>query len=235
MDFSKQLSVITPVSRPGLLPLVAQSVPDQAEWLLVTDGALEIPCELRPHVLIQGPKTGQWGDVQRQLGLKAATRPFVYFLDDDNMMLPVLAELLIPYLEQGNHSGVLFGLLVDAMQETHLWPAPAKIKAGRVDTAMFFGRTRSILDLRFDEPISGRGWPDLHGRRYADFVFLEAFEERFGLSRLPAIYGFHNGIGLLCRLEPGLYADLEARTLTRGAFARVLNNYLIKADVPPWW
>ncbi|HXO28053.1 MAG TPA: glycosyltransferase family A protein [Thermoanaerobaculia bacterium] len=235
MDPSRQLSVITPVSRPELLPLVAQSVPDQAEWLLVTDGALEIPRGLRPHVLIQGPKTRQWGDVQRQLGLEAATRPFVYFLDDDNMMLPVLAELLIPYLEQGNHSGVLFGLLVDAMEETHLWPAPAKIKAGRVDTAMFFGRTRSILDLRFDEPISGRGWPNLHGRRYADFVFLEAFEERFGLSRLPAIYGFHNGIGLLCRLEPGLFADLEARTLTRGAFARVLSNYLIKADVPPWW
>ncbi len=235
MEFSKQLSVITPVSRPELLPLVAQSVPDLAEWLLVTDGSLEIPRELRPHVLIQGPKTRQWGDAQRQIGLAAATRPFVYFLDDDNLMLPVLAELLIPYLEQGNHSGVIFGLLVGVMQETHLWPAPAKIKAGRVDTAMFFGRTRSILDLCFDEPISGRGWPNLHGRRYADFIFLKAFEERFGLSRLPAIYGFHNGIGLLCRLEPGLYSDLEARTLTRGALARVLNNYLLKADVPPWW
>lgn len=235
MEFSKQLSVITPVSRPELLPLVAQSVPDQAEWLLVTDGPLEIPCDLRSHVLIQGPKTRQWGDVQRQIGLEAATRPFVYFLDDDNLMLPILAELLIPYLEHGNHSGVLFGLLVDDMQETHLWPAPAKVKGGRVDTAMFFGRTKSILDLCFDEPVGGRGWPNLHGRRYADFIFLEAFEKRFGLSRLPAIYGFHNGIDLLRRLEPGLWSDLKARTLTRGALARVLNNYLIKADVPSWW
>src|SRR5258708_1298377 len=102
MEFSKKLSVITPVSRPELLPLVAQSVPDLAEWLLVTDGSLEIPCELRPHVLIQGPRTRQWGDVQRQIGLAAATRPFVYFLDDDNVMLPVLAELLIPLLQVGN-------------------------------------------------------------------------------------------------------------------------------------
>lgn len=249
MAFSEQLSVITPVSRPELLPLVAQSIPDQAEWLLVTDGSLAIPCELRPHVLIQGPQTRQWGDVQRQIGLQAATRPFVYFLDDDNLMLPVLAELLIPYLEHENHSGVLFGLLVDFMQETHLWPAPVNVEAGRVDTAMFLGRTRSILDLRFDEPISGprvasvsprgeatgRGWPDLHGRRLADFVFLKAFERRFGLSRLAAIYGFHNGIDLLRRLEPGLYSDLEARTLTRGALERVLNNDLIKADVPAWW
>jgi len=235
MDFSEKLSVITPVSRPELLPIVALSVPDQAEWLLVTDGPLKTPCGLRPHTLIQGPATRQWGDVQRQIGLEAATRPFVYFLDDDNMMLPTLGDLLIPFLENGNHAGVLFGLLVHFSNETHIWPCPPTIKAGRVDTAMFLGRTEAILSLRFDEPISGRGWPNLHGRRYADFKFLEAFEEHFGLSRLPAIYGFHNAVHLLRRLEPQFYARLEDHKLTRGALAPILNKYLIKADVPPWW
>lgn len=234
MDFSKKLSVITPVSRPELLPMAAQSVPSQAEWILVTDGPLEIPGGLRPHILVEGPATRQWGDVQRQLGLEAATRPFVYFLDDDNLMLPSLADLVIPYLENGKHAGAVFGLLAH-LSETYLWPSPARIRAGRVDTAMFLGRTEEIMSLRFDEPISGRGWPNLHGRRYADFIFLEAFEDRFGLSRLPAIYGFHNGIDLLRTLEPGLYSNLEDHKLTRGALARVLNDYLIDAGVPPWW
>ncbi len=235
MDFSEKLSVITPVSRPSLLPMVALSVPDKAEWLLVTDGPQKIPRGLRPHILLKGPKTRQWGDVQRQMGLEAATRPFVYFLDDDNLMLPTLADLLIPYLETGNHAGLLFGLLVLAEGESHLWPPPLRVEAGHVDTAMFFGRRESIVDLRFHDARYGHGWPDLRGERGADFICLKAFDDRFGLSRLPAIYGFHNGIDLLRELEPECYADLEAHKLTAEMLAMVLTRYMIAADVPPWW
>ena len=235
MAHGKDLSVITAVSRPEFLPLIAWSVPAEAEWILVTDGAREIPAGLRTHVLIEGPQTGHWGDVQRRVGLEAATRPFIYFLDDDNLMLPILAELVIPYLEHGRHAAVLFGVMVNLDNETHLWPAPLKVKRGRVDTAMFLGRKSAIRDLRFPEPSHGRGWPDLHGERHADFIFMETFENQFGLARLPAIYGFHNAVYLLKHSEPALFCDLEAGKVTRDTLTSMLIRCLIRADVPQWW
>jgi len=234
MELAKKLSVITPVSRPELLPLVASSVPGEAEWVLVTDGPLEIPSGLRPHVLIEGPKTGQWGDLQRQIGLEAATGSYIYFLDDDNLMLPVLADLLVPYLEAGNRAGVVFGLLIHFAGETHLWPPPLRFKLGRVDTAMFFGRREAILELRY-RGFHGCGWPNLQGGRGADFMFLEAFENKHTLPRLPAIYGFHNAIDLVAELEPDLYSDLEAGKLVPQALPTLLNRYMIRADVPSFW
>jgi hypothetical protein len=235
MGHAKYLSVITAVSRPEFLPIIAWSVPIDAEWILVTDGPQKIPRGLRPHLLIEGPKTGQWGDVQRRLGLEAATCPFVYFMDDDNLMLPILADLLVPYLEDGDHLGVLFGLVVNIANETHVWPAPLRVKRGRVDTAMFLGRKNAIMNLRFPEPSYGRGWPDLHGERHGDFVFMEAFENQFGLARLPAIYGFHNAIDLLKNSEPDLYSDLEAHKFTNDTLTTILNRCMINADVPQWW
>src|SRR5688572_4379550 len=189
MGYAQFLSVITAVSRPELLPLIAWSVPAEAEWILVTDGPREIPGGLRTHLLVEGPSTRQWGHVQKRVGLETATRPFVCFLDDDNLMLPMLGDLLIPFLENEKRAGVLFGLLINLDNQTHLWPAPLKVERGRVDTAMFLGRKDALKELRFPEPSHGTGWPDLRGERHGDFIFLEAFENQFGLSRVPAIYG----------------------------------------------
>jgi hypothetical protein len=235
MGFARSLSVITAVSRPEFLPLIAWSVPTEAEWILVTDGPREIPPELRPHVLIEGAATGQWGDVQKRVGLEAATRPFVYFLDDDNLMLPILADLVIPHLESEEHAGVLFGLVVNLENQTHIWPAPLKVERGRVDTAMFLGRKDAVMKLRFPEPGYGSGWPDLRGERHSDFVFIQAFASQFGLSHLPAVYGFHNAIPFLKNAEPELYADLDAQKFTSDTLLTILSRYLIKADVPQWW
>src|SRR3954466_8276260 len=152
MGYAQSLSVITAVSRPELLPLIAWSVPTDAEWILVTDGPREIPGGLRSHVLVEGPTTRQWGGAQKPIGLKTASRPFVYFMDDDNLMLPMLPDLLIPFLENEMHAGVLFGLVVNLHDQTHLWPAPPKVERGRVDTAMFLGRREAIMKLRFPDP-----------------------------------------------------------------------------------
>lgn len=235
MSFDEQLSVITAVSRPDNLSCVALSVPQHAEWVLVTDGALTIPSGLHPHILIEGPSTGNWGDVQKQLGLEAATRSFVYFLDDDNLMLPSLADLVIPYLEAQELAGVLFGILARSDNQAFIWPAPPEVQPSRVDTAMFLGRREAVLELRFDKPVAARGWPNLGGDRYGDYIFLKAFEETFGLARLPAIYGFHNAIRMLKHLEPQFFQNFLTEPRSSTALADLLNDYLIRTDVPPWW
>jgi hypothetical protein len=235
MEFDQMLSVITPVSKPELLPIVGLSIPKNAEWILVTDGPLQIPQGLRPHTLIEGPQTNQWGDVQRQIGLEVATRLYIYFLDDDNLMLPSLPTLLIPMLEAEEKAGVLFGILVDYPNEIHLWPPPLDIVRGRVDTGMFLGRREAILNLHFQTPVPAKGWPNLQGERYANFVFIKAFDEAYGLSRLTAIYGYHNAIRFFKKNTPQLFSKLESGHLQPKALIQVLNTYMIAADVPTWW
>ena len=229
MDRSQQLSVITPVSRPALLPLIAPSVPRKCEWILVTDGPQDIPPGLRPHVLIEGPETRRWGDVQRQIGLEAATRPFVYFLDDDNLMLPTLAELVIPCLEAGDRAGAVFGLLFHHRGEFgfYIWPPPMRIERARVDTAMFIGRTEAARRIRWPNIHSG-GWPHLEGKRCADFVFIHAFDETIGLLRLPAIYGFHDGLPAIRESEPRAYAALERDELTPEMLLGIIDRHVTR-------
>jgi hypothetical protein len=235
MGMACNLSVITPVSRPDLLPRVAQSVPEGAEWILVTDGPLKIPDGLTAHTLVEGPKTGRWGDVQRQIGLGEATRPYVYFLDDDNLMLPTLAELVIPYLCEGSISGVLFGLLVQTRSGLRIWIPPRRVEAGRVDTAMFLGARDAVLGLHFEGTAPGRGWPDLQGQRWADFVFLRAFEARYGLPVLPAVYGFHNGLDLLGSAEvAGLIRPVQDLCTAVDSISVIHECLLRQVQAPSW-
>ena len=100
---------------------------------------------------------------------------------------------------------------------------------------MFLGRKDAIMKLRFPDPSCGRGWPDLRGERHGDFIFLQTFENQFGLTRLPAIYGFHNAIDFLKNTEPELYSDLVAHKFTSDLLTTILNLRLINADVPQWW
>ena len=225
------LSVITPVSRPHNLPLISWCIPPGAEWILVSDGPRERPALSRPHVWIEGPGTDGCGDVQRRIGIQAATRPYLYFLDDDNLMLPILPELVLPFLDAGRHAGVLFGLLVNR----HLWPAPLQIARGRVDTAMFVGRKDAIGSLRFDNPDYGMLWPDLKEDRGGDFFFIEAFDRQIGLARLPSIYGFHNAFNLLRDTEPDMDVRLRRGELTCQELLALLQKRIIQADVPGWW
>ncbi|MEY2488842.1 MAG: hypothetical protein QOC70_784, partial [Verrucomicrobiota bacterium] len=67
------------------------------------------------------------------------------------------------------------------------------------------------------------------------FIFMQAFENQFGLARLPAIYGFHNAIDFLKNTEPELYCDLAAQKLTSVTLTTILNRCLTNADVPQWW
>jgi len=228
------LSVITPVSRPALLPVVAASVPPGAEWILVTDGPIEIPPGLRPHALIEGPATARWGDAQRQIGLEAATRPFVTFLDDDNVMLPMLAELVIPALEHSGRAGAVFGVLIRVADGFYIWPPPSRVERSQVDTAMFLGRTEAARRVGWPELAAG-DWPHLAGQRCGDFVFLRAFDEQEGLLRLPSICGFHDGVAVLRHVEPDLFAALERGEDVGGRLLAFVHRNMTQADAPPWW
>ncbi len=234
MDPAELLSVVTPVSRPELLPAIAATVPPAAEWVLVTDGPQPVPAGLREHVLIEGPPTRHYGDAQRSIGIQAATRPFLTSLDDDNVMLPMLADLVIPALERSGKAGALFGLLIHNPGGFYAWPPPLRVERSQVDTAMFLGRTEAAQAVGWTD-LSGDAYPELRGQRCGDYVFLRAFEAAHELMRLPAILGFYDGVNVLRHHEPVLWARL-ARGATAGEeLLATLQRHLGQADAPPWW
>ena len=236
MSSGAALSVITPVSRPRNLRQVGSCIPLGAEWIVVTDGHMEIPHGVRTHTLISGPHTASYGDVQRRIGLSKATRPFVYFLDDDNLMLPRLPDILIPFLDSCGASGVMFGLLAHYFGTANLWPAPLSVQKSRVDTAMFFGRRDLALKLKFGDEEGDYGWPDLPGERHADFVFLSTFDAAYSLKRLPMFLGFHNGLDYITQFTPTLLLSCAASPVAfNETLEDILNRALLARIVPPWY
>lgn len=99
------LTVITPCSRPWLLPAVLQSVPRNAEWVVVLDSndLYEVPAEVysAPNARLFTCAGGKWGNAQRTFGMSQANGEYLYFLDDDNIIHP----RLIPLLEKLTASG----------------------------------------------------------------------------------------------------------------------------------
>lgn len=234
MGLSELLSVVTPVSRPGMLAHIAPSVPRDAEWILVSDGPMDAPVGLRPHTWIEGPATGRWGDVQRQVGLQAATRPFVTFLDDDNLMLPLLGDLVIPALEASRSAGALFGLVTVASGRHYVWPPPARVERSQVDTAMLLCRTAAARSVGWPDLDDGRH-PGLAGQRCGDYVFIRELDERVGLLRLPLVAGFHDGVATVQQHAPELHAALAAGEDVDDRLLGLVHGHMVQADAPPWW
>jgi hypothetical protein len=103
------LVVITPCCRPELLPYVHDSVRFSivTRWIVVFD-ADRVPRERLPAALLHHPQItlaatrasgSRYGNAQRQSGLQIARTlfkeddPFVYFLDDDNLIHPAFFDL----------------------------------------------------------------------------------------------------------------------------------------------
>jgi hypothetical protein len=105
----RSLVFITPCCRPELLHHVYESVRFSivTRWIIVFD-ADQVPEERLPQTLLRHSritlvatrvKESKYGNAQRDLGLQIARRmyrqddPFIYFLDDDNIVHPAFYDL----------------------------------------------------------------------------------------------------------------------------------------------
>ncbi|MEM8778276.1 MAG: glycosyltransferase family 2 protein [Cyanobacteria bacterium P01_G01_bin.49] len=103
-----QLSIIIPThNRPHLLPLAIQSALDQTvkdlEVIVVDDGSAE-PVKLPEHPqlrLVRLPEN-QGNAAARNAGAKAAKGRYISYLDDDDRLLPCMAEVSLKALNNSN-------------------------------------------------------------------------------------------------------------------------------------
>ena len=85
------LSIIVPTSgRPTLIRALGSVISqcgDGDEVIVVSDGPdedVDEVCRLLDIRYCEGPKTGQWGNAQRQAGMAVAGGDYLLFLDDDD-------------------------------------------------------------------------------------------------------------------------------------------------------
>ena len=140
------LAVITPVSRPWLLPQVAASLAFLAPW---------VGHQWFPIVDDQGPDEG--GARKRNVGVHAALTSFpsawIYQLDDDNIVSPSFAKGFVDALaQQPNAELVLFPNIVTAHGRPHGTAGLRRldqVSLGKVDTAQYVVRGSLIRELRY--------------------------------------------------------------------------------------
>ena len=134
---SPLLSIIIPTdNRPKLLPRAVNSALSQTlsniEIIVVDDGstpAVQLPPQARLNVVHLNPNQG--GAAARNQGAAAATARWITYLDDDDVLLPDMAEKALAAIQQipqhfPTPVAILFGLTIVNTQgqglETHLPP-----------------------------------------------------------------------------------------------------------------
>jgi hypothetical protein len=136
MTLPPALHVVTPCSRPGNLPHVAES-------LKLLDGF-----RVAWHVVYS--QGGTLGGPERNEGIEAVTDPdaWVYFLDDDNAIHPDLSRSLLRAVKEHPAAvGFVFGQeRADQPMPANVFPGPAEI-----DTAQFVFRRSAIGNVRWDD------------------------------------------------------------------------------------
>jgi hypothetical protein len=211
------LVVITPCCRPELLRYVHDSVrfPIVTRWIIVFDAdqvpRAKLPAALLddPHVTLVATQTeaSKYGNAQRYLGLQIARRlypeddPFIYFLDDDNVIHPAFYELFERFMQK---RGVFY-----TFDQQRAWLTCSGRSCVRVtiDTAMI------CLPLSF--------CPDWHpGSVYAeDYYFIQSVMRKYGDRHV-----YLNQVG-------AYYNALQPRAVTRLLGAQPRNHAAVAGMV----
>lgn len=136
------LSVITPtIARPSLRrtmhSITSQLGPDD-EMIVVADGTyaeVRRACQETPGCrYLSSPRTNQWGNLQRDLGIAQATGTHIAFCDDDDIFQPWAFSTIKSVIEMHPDAMLLFKVQMDgyrAVKHPFLW-AEKVIRDGNI-------------------------------------------------------------------------------------------------------
>ena len=134
-----------------------------------------------------GKKPGDYGNTVRSEMLARAAGEFVFFFDDDNLILPHYLERMVGAIrESGKDFAVCrvvhFGPLnPDAVGSPPQVLRGDPVKLHHVDTLQVVARTEAMREV---------GWDTEHGY-LADGHTLQALGEKFEHVEVPEVLGFH--------------------------------------------
>lgn len=182
------LTVITPTIGRATLSDTARSVVGQLapgdEWLIVGDGAQANAAVLAsqwPGVrYLETAHTANWGNVQRELGLRQASGSHVLFVDDDDVLVDGALAIIRQAVAEQPNVVHLFRCLFQAhraIRDRVLWEEP-RVRNCNVGTGM--------VTVPRDGLQASWVWPDAAAYE-ADYSFINQAVGQFGVAWHPEI------------------------------------------------
>jgi glycosyltransferase involved in cell wall biosynthesis len=176
--------IITPSRRPFNLEFIADTIPQECEWVVVFDKTVKNEHKVENATVIQSNETGFWGNPNRNIGLEyiknnlnPTDNDWVYIQDDDNIVHPNWWSTIQSYLNT-NASIITWGQ-VWASGEPRTEPTDTP-RIATIDTSQYMVRWSVAKNLRFKHIYE------------ADGIYAEEAAKQGSVKKLDQYLGYYN-------------------------------------------
>lgn len=184
-----KVTFITPLTRPYNIKLIYQSIVETMpkevtwEWIVVEDGdslAGDEICLYTKYISYTSEGKGLSGNPQRNIALDHVDcDSYVYFLDDDNIVHPLLFQRAWKILQNSNKALIFAQTFRNGFMR--LVPQPDMIVPCHIDTAQFLIPRDLIGDLKWED------WNYCADGAFFSTLYSE-HKDRFLILREPLCY-----------------------------------------------
>lgn len=149
------LNIITACSRPENLSIIKGSILSSLhvmpiKWTIVYDSSVYIHTLSDSWILEANIKGGIAGSLQKNVGIDLANEDdFLYFLDDDNLLHPHIAEAIIGLTKYEEVPACVFNQLME--NDIVRTVTPEKMVVGEIDQAQIMTTKAALGELRYDD------------------------------------------------------------------------------------
>jgi glycosyltransferase involved in cell wall biosynthesis len=176
--------IITPSRRPFNLEFIAETIPQECEWVVVFDKTVKNEHIVENATVIHSQDTGFWGNPNRNIGLEYIKNNFhpsdndwVYILDDDNVIHPEWWSNIQLHLNS-TESIITWGQVwASGQPRTEPTDTP---KIATIDTSQYMVRWSVAKNLRFEHIYE------------ADGIYAEEASKLGSVKKLDQYLGYYN-------------------------------------------
>jgi glycosyltransferase involved in cell wall biosynthesis len=176
--------IVTPSRRPFNLEFIAETIPQECEWVVVFDKTVKNEHTVENATTINSQDTGFWGNPNRNIGLEYIKNNFhpsdndwVYILDDDNVIHPEWWSNIQLHLNS-TESIITWGQVWASCQPR---TAPTDTpKIATIDTSQYMVRWSVAKNLRFEHIYE------------ADGIYAEEASKLGSVKKLDQYLGYYN-------------------------------------------
>jgi glycosyltransferase involved in cell wall biosynthesis len=184
-DKKSKVFIVTPSRRPFNAQLIAKSIPQECEWVVVFDKTVKNEHEIENATTIKSTETGFWGNPNRNIGLEyiknnldPTDNDWIYILDDDNIIHPNWWGRVSNYLDDEGVAVMTWGQ-VWATGEPRTEPTNEP-KIAKIDTSQYMVRWSVAKNLRFEHIYE------------ADGIYAEEAAKQGKVLMLNEYLGYYN-------------------------------------------
>jgi glycosyltransferase involved in cell wall biosynthesis len=176
--------IITPSRRPFNLEFIAETIPQECEWVVVFDKTVKNEHIVENATTINSQDTGFWGNPNRNIGLEYIKNNFhpsdndwIYILDDDNVIHPEWWSNIQLHLNS-TESIITWGQIwASGQPRTEPTDTP---KIATIDTSQYMVRWSVAKNLRFEHIYE------------ADGIYAEEASKLGSVKKLDQYLGYYN-------------------------------------------